>query len=94
MNLLFPFESFHHEVCRRPAFSILLPLPEHNLSGLQYTGVYFKSHPIGTDYIRMTENLAFRKGNTYLLLPHMLTLPVQPGLGHLPIPTMSFPRPD
>lgn len=94
LNLLFPFESFKHEVCRKPAFLFSLPLPQDDLSGYQFTGVFFKANAIGTHYIRLNEHLTFRKGNSYLLLPHMATMPATPGLDRMTLPTVNLPRAD
>lgn len=94
LSLLFPFESFRHEVCRKPAFLFSTPLPNNNLSGYQFSGVLFKTNPIGTHYIRLNEQLTFRKGNSYFVLPHMSTLPADPGLNRVPLPTVNLPRPD
>jgi hypothetical protein len=92
LNLLFPFESFSHEVCRRPSTTFSLNMP--NLMTYQYTGMFLKNTMTGSNYIRISENLTFKKGNSFLLVPHTLTLPVQPDLQRMPKPTMSIPRPD
>ena len=94
LNMLFPFESFKHEVCRRPVFSISLPLPATDMADYHFTGVLYKSSAIGPRYIRLNEQLTFRKGNSYLLLPHMATLPTDPDLSRVPLPTVNLPRPD
>lgn len=94
LNLLFPFESFKHEVCRKPVFLLSIPLPDNDLSGYHFTGALFKSKAIGTHYIRLNEHLTFRNGNSYLLLPHMSTLPADPELNRVPLPTVNLPRPD
>ncbi|HEX5553271.1 MAG TPA: hypothetical protein VFX43_08480 [Chitinophagaceae bacterium] len=93
MNLLFPFESFsYNEVCRRPAFEF--PLPETHFTGYGYSGLFFKTSTIGTGYIRLNEKLTFQKGNSFLLVPHALTLPVHPDMQQLPKPTLNLPAPD
>lgn len=94
LHMLFPFASFRHEVCRRPAFIFSLPLPDTDLSTYRLGGVFFKTNPIGNRYMRLDEQLAFRKGNSYLLLPHTAILPTQPEPDRLPLPTMNLPRAD
>lgn len=94
LHMLFPFESFKHEVCRKPVFSFSIPLPSSDVSDFHFTGVLFKANAIGPHYIRLNEQLTFRKGNSYLLLPHMSTMPADPDLNRVPLPTVNLPRPD
>lgn len=91
-NFLFSFESFNHEVCRKPVYLFYEPAP--SFDNLNYNSVSFRTSAIGSNYFRVNENITLRKGNTFLLIPHSFTLPVNPVLENLPAPTMTLPRPD
>lgn len=92
LNFLFSFEPFNHEVCRKPAFLFNASTP--SFKNLYYNNVFFKTTPIGTNYFRVNENITLRNGNTFLLIPHSFTLPVNPSLETLPTPSMTLPKAD
>lgn len=92
LNFLFSFEPFSHAVCRKPVYLFNVPTPSFN--NLHYNKVLFKTTSLGADYFRINENITLRNGNTFLLIPHSFTLPVNSGLETLPAPTMTLPRAD
>lgn len=95
LRLLFPFEAFtHHEVCRRPLYMYSSRFSAPRLGDFEYSGLFFNTRPAAPGYIRLNEKLTFRKGNSFLLVPQSLTLPVNPGLQPLPRPSMNIPLPD
>jgi hypothetical protein len=95
LRLLFPFEAFtRHEVCRRPLYLYSARFNAPQLSDFHYNGLFFGTRPATPGYIRLDEKLTFRKGNSFLLVPQSLTLPVNPGLQPLPRPSMNIPLPD
>lgn len=95
LNFLFSFEPVNHEVCRRPALLFNTPVFDTqapSLKDLHYNSVFFNTTSIGANYFRVNENITLRNGNTFLLIPHSFTLPVNSGLETLPAPTMTLPR--
>jgi hypothetical protein len=89
LNFLFSFESFDHRVCRKPVFLFYAPFP--SFDNLNYSHVLFKTSALGPNYLRVNENITFRNGNTFLLIPHSFTLPVNSEPEYLPGPTMTLP---
>ncbi|MGH2643687.1 MAG: hypothetical protein ACRDE2_07060 [Chitinophagaceae bacterium] len=92
LNLLFSFEGLDHPVCRKPVF--LFNTSPATLNNLRYNSVFFKTTSLGPNYFRVNENITLRNGNTFLLIPHSFTLPVNPGLEPLPGPTMTLQGTD
>lgn len=91
LRLVFPYESFNHAVCRKPAF---LFLTDQRLSDFYFSRVSFNTQPLGNNYLKINQNITFKRGNSYLLIPKGVTLPLNENFGRFPKPTLNLHKPD
>lgn len=91
LTLVFPYESFTHAVCRKPDF-----LFWSNSSFNQYyfhrAELVVPSNP--ANFTRVSENILFQSGNSYLVIPQTLTLRLNNNFQPIPNPTLNLHKPD
>lgn len=90
LSLVFPYESFSPAVCRRPLSLFWL---DNNFDDYYFHRAELTVPSNPATFTRIGQDMLFRKGNSYLLIPQTLTLRLsndfQPAN-----PTLHLRKPD